>query len=234
MKKTKEVKGKKVFDEQYFTDYYFAMTGTFQQKDLIRNKNWFYGWFNALQSLYDFKRGDGKKALEIGCSIGAAADILHERGFDVTATDISPYAVKNAKKLLPDITFDLLDVDTPPKKSLVGKFDVIFSFEVIEHLPNPQKSLINMTSMLKKGGVLINSTPYPYDYVYFDKTHISVNYPDAWVKMYKKAGLSDVKYIQRGFVPFFYRYSKYFHITLPFGLDTRYINSPVFIYGKKK
>jgi 2-polyprenyl-3-methyl-5-hydroxy-6-metoxy-1,4-benzoquinol methylase len=163
---------KKVFSKDYFEDYYLPMTGNFTLQDLERNKNWFYGWFNALQPIYDFtkgragSRGKKKKILEIGCAIGGAAAILHERGFDVTATDISPFAVKKAKKILPEITFDVLDIETLPKK-FINKFDVVFSFEVIEHLENPEKALLNMKAMLKKGGMVINSTPYPYAYVFF-------------------------------------------------------------------
>jgi 2-polyprenyl-3-methyl-5-hydroxy-6-metoxy-1,4-benzoquinol methylase len=222
---------KQVFDEQYFTDYYMPMTGSFTHNDLIRNKNWFYGWFNSLQSFFDFKHGKNRRVLEIGCSIGAAADILYERGFRVIATDISSYAVKNAKKLLPHIKFEVLDIDATPKYK--DTFDLIYSFEVIEHLENPLRCLKNMYAMLDKGGSVICSTPYPYPYVFFDKTHISVKYPDEWIKLFREAGFKNVQYKQVGFVPFFYRYSPHLHIKLPFGVNTKYINSPVFIYGEK-
>lgn len=223
---------KKIFDKEYFTNYYQAMTGNFADSDLQRNKNWFHGWFKALNSMYDFSNGKGKKVLEVGCAIGAAASVLHERGFKVTATDISPYAVKKAQKLLPDITCEVLDIEKLPKK-FENAFDVIFSFEVIEHLEDPEKALRNMRAMLRKGGVVINSTPYPYGYVFIDSTHINVRHPLDWVRIYKKAGFKDVKYIQKGFIPFFYRFSKRFHFVIPFGINTPYINSPVFIYGKK-
>ena len=56
---------KKTFDKEYFTDYYFGTTGNFGKGELQRNKNWFYGWFKALQSEFDFKNGKGKQVLEI-------------------------------------------------------------------------------------------------------------------------------------------------------------------------
>ncbi len=222
---------KKIFDEQYFANYYEPMIGSFSKQDLIRNKNWFYGWFEALEDWYDFKNGKNKKSLEIGCSIGAAADILYENGFDVCATDISSMAVENAKKLLPNINFQTLDIDGPQSES--GKYDLIYAFEVIEHLDNPKHCIKNMHSLLAPGGSLICSTPYPYPYVYFDETHISVKFPLQWVEIFKQIGFRNVKFKQVGFVPFFYRYSKHFHFKLPFGVDSRYINSPVFIYGEK-
>ncbi len=223
---------KKVFDEDYFTDYYHAMTGDFAHKDLIRNRNWFYGWFDALKPLYDFSKGKGRKAMEIGCAIGAAASILHDRGFDVIATDISPYAVKKAKKLLPHISFDIVDAEKPPKK-YANSQDVIFAFEVIEHLPNPELAIENFRAMLKKGGSLICSTPYPYKYVFVDETHINVRYPEEWVKAFRKAGFKKIEYKHIGFIPFFYRFSPRLHVKLPFGLPIRYFNSTIFIHATK-
>ncbi len=227
----KKKNSKQVFKKDYFKEYYHDLTGDFEQKDLVRNKNWFYGWFNQLQQMYDFKNGKGKKVLEIGCAIGAAADLLSERGFKVTATDISPYAVKNAKKLLPHVTFNVLDIDEPPKKK--NEYDLVYSFEVIEHLPDPEKSIKHMYEMLKEGGVMIASTPYPYNYVYIDKTHINVRYPLEWIDVMRRVGFKKIKFMQKGFIPYFYRFSKYFHIVLPFGVETPYINSPIFLYGEK-
>lgn len=224
---------KKVFDKDYFIDYYLPLTGNFEKKDLIRNKNWFYGWFDALERFYDFQNGKGKKALEVGCAIGAAADILHERGFDVIATDISSYAIKKAKKVLPHITFEIMDIEKEQKK-MKNTFDLVYSFEVIEHLQHPEKALKNMYKMLKEGGSVICSTPYPYKYVMWDETHINVRYPEEWVKAFKKAGFKKIEYKHIGFVPFFYRFSRHFHLKLPFGLPSRYFNSTIFIHATKE
>lgn len=208
------------------------MTGDFEKKDLIRNKNWFYGWIESLHGIYDFKSGRGRKVMEIGCAIGGASSILYDRGFNVIATDISPYAVKKAKKLLPAITFDIVDIEKPPKKYNNSQ-DLVFAFEVIEHLPQPEKAIENMKNILKTGGTIICSTPYPYKYVFRDKTHINVRYPKEWIKTFKKVGFNKVSYKHIGFLPFFYRFSKRFHLKLPFGLPTRYFNSTIFIHAKK-
>jgi len=229
MKKTLH---KKTFDKKYFTDYYFGTTGNFGKKELIRNKNWFHGWFRTLQYDYDFSKGHGKKNLEIGCAIGAAADILQKRGFDVIATDISPYAIKKNEKLLPHIKFKVLDVEDKPQ--FKNKFDLIYSFEVIEHLENPEKAIKNMFAMLKAGGTLICSTPYPYKYVLdVDKTHVNVRYPMEWVMMYRSNGFSKIQFRHKTFIPFFYRFSKHLHFILPFGIKNPYLNSHVFIIGQK-
>jgi len=223
---------KHIFDKEYFREHYFSTTGDFSKKELLRNKNWFHGWFRTLQKDYDFTDGTGKKALEIGCAIGAAAEILYERHFQILATDISPYAVKKAQKLLPHLTFKVLDVEK--KKALKDTFDLVYAFEVIEHLPDPEKAIQNIYDLLKPDGVVIFSTPYPYDYVYNDKTHINVRYPMEWIDLMRKAGFTILRYRHKTFIPFFYRFSKYLHFIFPFGIPSPYVNSHVFLYGMKK
>lgn len=245
MKTTSQVRGRKsklskvknrkdVFQEEYFTKYYSKMTGNFEWKDFIRNYNWFYGWFDAIQDWYDFRHGKSRKVLEIGCSIGSASALLSERGFDVTASDISEFAIKKAKKILPDIKFIVLDVDKVPTKTLLGQFDLIFGFEVIEHIEDPLRALKNLKRMLKKNGKIICSTPYPYAYTSIDKTHVSVQYPSEWVETFEQAGFRNIKWKHVGFVPFFYRWSKFLHFRMPFGLPTPYVNSTIFIYAQSK
>ncbi len=224
---------KSVFDEKYFTEYYFAMTGTFSKLDFVRNYNWFYGWFQAIKGFVDIENGQGKKALEIGCSIGAASHIVSEMGYKTTATDISSYAVKHAKKLLPHIDCEVLDITKSPAKKHVDTYDLLFGFEVIEHLDKPLDALKNMHTMLQHHGQLVLSTPYPYSYVYYDETHVSVLYPGQWAQLLKQAGFQKIQFRQISFIPFFYRYSKRLHFTAPIGIDSGYINSPVFLYAEK-
>lgn len=231
--KNEKVTESSVFDEKYFTEYYQPMTGEFAEKDLERNYNWFFGWFNALQAFYDFRNGKNKKVLEIGCAIGAASRILAERDFSVIATDISRHAVTKAAQVNvhKNLSFEELDVEKQSQYS--NDFDVIFGFEVIEHLEKHEHALTHIYSMLKPGGICIFSTPYPYTYVFRDKTHVNVRHPLDWVRIFKKLGYKNVRYKHISFIPYFYKYSKYWHFTFPGGLPTPYINSTIFIYAEK-
>lgn len=223
---------KSIFEKDYFSSHYYKTTGSFGLRELNRNKNWFYGWFNSLENEYTFKAGNGKKVLEIGCAIGAAADILGERGFNVLATDISSFAINKNKKLLPHIKFENMDIENV--NNFKNKYDLIYAFEVIEHLGNPEAAFKNIYKLLKSKGSIILSTPYPYKYsILADKTHINVRYPLEWVILARKTGFLNVRYIYRTFIPFFYRFSKYLHFYFPFLIKCPYLNTHVFIIASK-
>lgn len=52
---------------------------------------------------------------------------------------------------------DVTDPDLPKK---LGQFDVILSFETIEHVKEEDRFLTNIYNLLKPGGILILSTPF--------------------------------------------------------------------------
>ena len=227
----KKIKSDRVFEESYFEGYYRKMVGDFSLTDLEKAVNWFWGWIHFVDRYLDLKKGKGKKILEVGCSIGGAAKIFQERGFKVYASDISELAIEKAQLNLPRITFFTWDVEK--KLSINEQFDVIFGFEVIEHLPDPLKALKNIRNGLKSNGKVVFSTPFPYEYVYRDPTHISVKAPHEWLKIFEKAGYSDIRLQPATFLPLLYKFSKIFSMGFPFTVNNRYFNSTLFIIAKK-
>lgn len=61
-------------------------------------------------------KGNGRKALVVGCGLGDDAGYLNDLGFDVTAFDISPTAIEWAKRIhsATDIRFEVADLFEPP------------------------------------------------------------------------------------------------------------------------
>ena len=79
-------------------------------------------------------KGDGTKALVVGCGLGDDAKYLHELGFDVTAFDISPTAIEWAKRLNSEIHFEVADLFNPPKGWL-SHFEFVLEIYTIQPLP---------------------------------------------------------------------------------------------------
>lgn len=81
-------------------------------------------------------KGDGRKALVVGCGLGDDAKYLHELGFKVTAFDISPTAIEWAKKLYGEtyIQFEVADL-FQPFRGWLGAFDFVLEIYTIQPLP---------------------------------------------------------------------------------------------------
>ncbi len=81
-------------------------------------------------------KGDGQRALVVGCGLGDDARYLHELGFKVTAFDISPTAVEWARALHADtdIQFETCDL-FEPDRGWLGAFDFVLEVYTIQPLP---------------------------------------------------------------------------------------------------
>lgn len=81
-------------------------------------------------------KGNGRKALVVGCGLGDDAKYLHDLGFNVTAFDISSTAIEWAKKLYGenDISFVAADLFKPDSQWM-GAFDFVLEIYTIQPLP---------------------------------------------------------------------------------------------------
>jgi 2-polyprenyl-3-methyl-5-hydroxy-6-metoxy-1,4-benzoquinol methylase len=94
-----------------------------------------------------------RRALDLGAGSGALAELLQRAGFEVVAAD-----VKNYFELMTE--FVQADFDDPSfDRAFNGKFELITSVEVIEHLENPIGFLRAVRRLLKDTGIAILTTP---------------------------------------------------------------------------
>ena len=88
-------------------------------------------------------KGEGRKALVVGCGIGDDARYLYDLGFKVTAFDISPTAIEWAKRLHAetDIVFETADLFEPIRGWLEA-FDFVLEVYTIQPLPIEMRSTV--------------------------------------------------------------------------------------------
>jgi len=216
--------GEVSFDKEYYRRFFKS----YNQEEFKIYENWFRGWEKFIFDRI-YKNGQ-ENVLEIGCSIGAFSKILKAKGLDVTATDISEYILSKAKKLQKDINFEFFDIE---KTKSDQKYDLIFAFEVFEHLNDPKKALSNVYRLLNNGGQFIFSTPFPSKQSLADPTHINVHKPSWWLQAGRKAGFKKRTHTYVTFVPLLYRYSQFLSWGFPLKLDLPYINSTSMFFFKK-
>lgn len=99
--------------------------------------------------------------LDVGCGGGLASEALALRGANVTAIDASSDMIETAR--LHAMKSDLLINYQCSHAELFAEsypdaFDVVTCFEMLEHVPNPSRTLAALCTMIKPGGVLICST----------------------------------------------------------------------------
>lgn len=93
----------------------------------------------------------GSRVLEVGCGVGAQTVHLVARSPDahVTAVDVSADSLDQARRAVPGADFrhaDLFDLD--------GEYDHLFVCFVLEHLPEPEKALAHLKTLLRPGGTI--------------------------------------------------------------------------------
>jgi len=136
-------------------------------------------WKNELLKLIGERFGTGAeyagaeagtplKVLDIGTGPGVFAVRLAEEGFDVTAADLTPSmldeARANAGGLAEKITFLEMNAESLlfPEES----FDIIVSRNLTWNLPHPGKAYAEWTRVLKNGGLLLNFDANWYHYLF--------------------------------------------------------------------
>lgn len=104
--------------------------------------------------------GSGQTALVVGCGLGDDAEALAERGFQVTAFDISETAIQWAKERFPEtsVSYQAADLfDTP--EDWRGAFDFVLEIRTIQSMPHTvsDRAIAAIASFVKPGGTLLLS-----------------------------------------------------------------------------
>lgn len=96
------------------------------------------------------------KLLDAGCGFGTFLNLADQAGYEVLGCDLSRAAVAEVKRRykLPARVCDIA-----PNKLPRGPFDVITSWDVIEHMRSPKTALSAFYKAQKKGGYLFMTTP---------------------------------------------------------------------------
>ena len=95
------------------------------------------------------------RILDVGCGIGYFLGEAKKRGWEVYGTELS----EESAKICSDKGISVQQVKIKEAQFGTEMFDVITSFEVIEHINNPQEELSVFKSILRKGGLVYITTP---------------------------------------------------------------------------
>ena len=101
-----------------------------------------------------------KSVLDCGCGGGYGSDYFaRKKAKKVIGVDLSARAIDNAKIFFKRDNLQFMEMDITHLSFRDCTFDLITSFQVIEHLKDYQKHLSEVKRVLKPGGIFITSTP---------------------------------------------------------------------------
>jgi 2-polyprenyl-3-methyl-5-hydroxy-6-metoxy-1,4-benzoquinol methylase len=91
----------------------------------------------------------------VGCGIGYFLEEAKKRGWEVYGTEFTDEAIEICEAKGINMQKGVLS----PEDFDPNSFDVITSFEVLEHINNPQEEITNFHKILRKGGLVYLTTP---------------------------------------------------------------------------
>ena len=103
-------------------------------------------------------RGDGRRALVVGCGRGDDAEFIAGLDFDTTAFDIAPSAIRTARRRYPLTTVDFVTANLlDPPAAWREAFDLVVESLTLQSLPDPLRAtaIRNVAPMVAPGGTLI-------------------------------------------------------------------------------
>lgn len=105
----------------------------------------------------------GKRVLDVACGAGYGARLLSDWGAaEVVGVDVAPAAVATAKRMFNGTGRTFLTGDAERLEDILDgtePFDVIVSFETIEHLAHPHRLLEALSKLRKADSVIAISCP---------------------------------------------------------------------------
>jgi 2-polyprenyl-3-methyl-5-hydroxy-6-metoxy-1,4-benzoquinol methylase len=108
----------------------------------------------------DFERWRGKRVLEVGCGIGTDSINFARAGAELTAVDLSSESLRIAKERASVMgvadRIEFVQANAEELTSVVsgGPYDLVYSFGVIHHTPQPERALAEMRALTAPGGTL--------------------------------------------------------------------------------
>ena len=101
----------------------------------------------------------GRKVLDIACGEGYGSFMMARFASSLVGIDISQETVEHASSVYKKSNLLFEQGDVAKINHLVNTFDVVVSFETIEHLSQQRKMISEIKRVLKHDGFLIISSP---------------------------------------------------------------------------
>lgn len=161
-------------------------------------------------------RASKLRVIDLGCGSGATAGMLARLGYDVIGIDPSENGIALARSAYANCRFEVANA-YEDLGGRFGRFPLVVSLEVVEHLYDPRAFANAVFNLLEPGGTAIISTPY---HGYFKNvalalsgkldSHFTALWDGGHIKFFSintlrqllnEVGFREVKFIRVGRIP---------------------------------
>jgi SAM-dependent methyltransferase len=126
---------------------------------------------------------ENENVLEVGSGSGYFLEFLKQKKINAVGLELNQKAVKEANQKGLEIKNQLLEDFVGDK---AGQFDVVCSFQVLEHITNIKSYFEHSINALKKGGKIIigvpNNNPYIFKHDIFHTLNLPPHHAGLWDK----------------------------------------------------
>ena len=132
-------------------------------------------WSNCLHAeiarQFPDRTPESLRVMEVGTGPGFFAIILCELGYTVTAIDLTPAMLEEAKKNAGELAGKIcwMEMNAEALCFEDSSFDIVISRNLTWNLPDPDKAYAEWTRILKSGGLLLNYDANWYAYLFDDE-----------------------------------------------------------------
>ncbi len=189
---------KEYYSKKYYQNEKGAYQKNYDKDELIFFNNKIEQRFEKINDLIS-TQSNSKKMLDIGCGEGFTLNFFKKNGWDVLGVDFSDFGCKanNPDCLDNIIVGDIFD-ETSKLIANNNKFDVVIMQNLLEHVIDPEKLIIDLKSLLFSNSLLVITVPNdfsPIQKIALEKEKISetfwVVYPDH-LSYFNKEGLKNL------------------------------------------
>ena len=123
------------------------------------------------------------KVLEIGTGTGFFLELLKEKTSNCVGLELNTKAVEVARSNGFDVHKELIEEHAETHSNI---YDVVCSYQVLEHVAGVKSYIENSVKVLKKGGIMIigvpNNNPFMHRYDKFDTMNMPPHHVGLWDK----------------------------------------------------
>jgi SAM-dependent methyltransferase len=127
---------------------------------------------------------NSRRVLDVACGAGYGTALLASAASDAVGVDVDEATISYARSRYRGPTFVVGDIGALPFEA--GAFELVVSFETIEHVPDPEAALRELRRVLADGGLLAISTPNKHQYLVDNEFHVREFTHEEFVALLKR------------------------------------------------